>query len=303
NWYPEPRPVALQHTLAAHYGVDAEQLLVTRGSSEAIDLLIRGFCRAGEDAVVIAPPTFGMYEVYAQLQGAAVRVVPLQRERGYALDVAGIAEGWRETDRIAFVCSPNNPTGNLLADSDLVELAEALQGRGCVALDAAYAEFAERDQTRMLLDRFDNVVVLRTLSKAMALAGVRCGVLLGPAAIVSLLGCILPPYSFPAPCAEAVARCLEPDNKSEWRRRVQLIRSERERLAAAIAPLPGIIRIWPSSANFILVELRDPARFVARARAAGILLRDFSWDPYLPGCVRITIGTPSQNDQLLNAVS
>lgn len=299
NWYPEPRPVTLQRRLASHYGLAAEQLLVTRGSSEAIDLLIRGFCRDGIDAVVICPPTFGMYEVYAQVQGARIRAVPLDRDSGYDIDVDAILNGWSDTDRLLFVCSPNNPTGNSFAQDDLARLAAGIRGRGCLVLDAAYAEFSDNDPSLALLAAFDNVIVLRTLSKAMALAGVRCGALLGQADVVEALGRALPPYTFPAPCAEAIERCLEPENAAEWRRRIAVIKRERTRLTGALAALKGIRRVWPSDANFLLVEVEDAARVAAIARAGGVLVRDFSWDARLPGCIRITIGTPEQNDYLL----
>lgn len=303
NWYPEPRPFELQQRLAAHYGIDSSRLLVTRGSSEAIDVTIRGFCRPGTDGIVICPPTFGMYEAYAQIQSARIRAVPLLRDRGYALDVRGVLDGWTETDRVIFLCSPNNPTGNPLAETDVAEIAGALGGRGCVVVDAAYAEFAGDDRSLELLQRFENVIVLRTLSKAMALAGVRCGALLAVPQVVDLLSCVLPPYTFPVLCADAVMHCLEPANAAEWRRRVELLKSERARLAAALQRIPGITRVWPSDANFILAEAADPRRLVAAARAGRILIRDFSWDPSLPRCVRITVGTPEQNDRLLGALA
>lgn len=303
NWYPEPRPAALTAGLAAHYGVAPDSLLVTRGSSEAIDVILRGFCRSGVDEVVICPPTFGMYETYAQIQGARLRSVPLLREQGYALDVDGILRPWNESSRVVFVCSPNNPTGNSFPVARIRALAAALRDRGVVVLDAAYAEFAAEDPGISLLGEFDNLIVLRTLSKAMGLAGVRCGALLAPAPVVALLGCVLPPYTFATVCAEAVNRCLEPDNAAEWRRRVGLIKSERERLAGGLAQSPLIRRVWPSDANFVLVETDDARGLVAAARRGGVLVRDFSWDPWLPGCVRITVGSPPQNEQLLKALA
>jgi histidinol-phosphate aminotransferase len=302
NWYPEPRPFELQRRLADYYGIDGAKLLVTRGSSEAIDVTIRGFCRPGVDGVVICPPTFGMYEVYGQIQGARVRQVPLMRDHNYRLDVEQLLNGWTETDRLLFLCSPNNPTGNMIDEEDIAQVATTLRGRACIALDAAYAEFTDVDRSLALLERFDNLIVLRTLSKAMALAGVRCGALLGPPPVVDLLSCVLPPYTFPVPCAEAVERCLEPANKIEWQRRVETLKSERGRLRAALSGIAGINRVWPSEANFILVETKEPRRLVAAARSGGVMIRDFSWDPWLPGCVRITIGTPQQNDQLLRAL-
>jgi histidinol-phosphate aminotransferase len=303
NWYPEPRPFALSAALAAHYGVPAEQLLVTRGSSEAIDVVIRAFCRAGQDELVICPPTFGMYETYAQIQGAAIRRVPLLREREYALDVDGILAQWNSATRIVFVCSPNNPTGNSVPLAEIRRLAAGLRNRGAVVVDAAYAEFAPEDPTLALLAEFDNVIVLRTLSKAMALAGVRCGSLLAAAPVTALLGCVLPPYTFPTLCAEVVQRCLAPTEAAAWQARVDRLRAERARLVAALATARGIRKAWPSDANFVLVESDDPKALVAAARAGGVALRDFSWDPDLPGCVRITVGSPEQNDQLLRALN
>jgi histidinol-phosphate aminotransferase len=301
NRYPEPRPFALTARLATHYGVTSDQLLVTRGSSEAIDLLIRGFCRAGQDDVVICPPTFGMYEVYAHIQGAGVRSVALLREQGYALDVPGIEAAWDERTRLVFLCSPNNPTGNRLADKDIERVAAMARGRGVVVVDAAYAEFADDDPTRQLLQRHDNLVVLRTLSKAMGLAGVRCGVLIGPPGAVELLSCILPPYCFPTLSVEAVERCLRDSNRVELARRIAILKAERMRLATAFSAMPTVTRVWPSEANFLLVETRDPHQLVTTARAGGVLVRDFSWDPWLPGCLRVTVGSVEQNDQLLRA--
>ena len=303
NRYPEPRPLTLAASLAVHYGVAPAQLLVTRGSSEAIDVVIRAFCRAGQDEVVICPPTFGMYETYAQIQGAPIRRIPLLREQGYAPDIPAILAQWTTATRLLFLCSPNNPTGNSVPVAQIHQLATALDGRGVVVLDAAYAEFAALDPTRELLEQHDNVVVLRTLSKALALAGVRCGALLARAELVTLLGCVLPPYTFPTLCAEAVQRCLEPAHAAEWQQRIGRIKAARDRLAAALAALPGIRRVWPSEANFLLVEVTDAARVVEATRRGGVLIRDFSWDPHLPDCIRITVGDPAENTQLLQALA
>lgn len=303
NRYPEPRPFALSARLARHYGVAPEQLLLTRGSSEAIDVVIRGFCSAGVDEVVICPPTFGMYETYAQIQGAIIRNIPLLRDRAYALDVDSILEQWTDATRVLFLCSPNNPTGNSVSADTIREVSRGLGARGVIVLDAAYAEFARDDRSRELLAELDNVIVLRTLSKAMALAGVRCGVLLAAADVTTALSCVLPPYTFPRLCAEAVETCLEPGNAAEWQRRVEVLKAERERLTTALADSPRIRKLWPSDANFILAESPDPQGLVAAAKAGGVLLRDFSWDPYLRDCVRITIGDPAQNDQLLRALA
>jgi histidinol-phosphate aminotransferase len=263
---------------------------------------VRAFCRAGVDEIVICPPTFGMYEVYAQVQGAGVRRVPLRREDGFGLPVAAILDGWQATTRLVFVCSPSNPTGNQFPQTDLVALATGLAGRGVLVLDAAYAEFAGHDPTLALLERFEHVVVLRTLSKALGLAGVRCGTLLAAPALVAQLGSILPPYAFPTASQEAVLGALTPTATAEARRRRELLIVERARLAAALPAAAGVRRLWPSDANFLYLEADDPAALVARARDAGILIRDFSHDAATPGGLRITVGTPEENTRLLRAL-
>lgn len=302
NRYPDPRPRELTERLTAHYGLDPGQLLVTRGSSEAIDVLIRAFCQADRDEIVICPPTFGMYEVYAQIQGARVRRVALDRAAGYSLPVDAILETWSPATKLVFVCSPNNPTGNRFPDGDIECLCDGLAGRGVVVLDAAYQEFAGDDPMRGLLARHDNLVVLRTLSKALGLAGVRCGALIGQGAVVELIGRVLPPYCFPTTSQDAVVSLLKPSAGEELDRRRRLIIAERARLLETLPRLPLVGKVWPSDANFILVESTDAPALVARARNAGILVRDFSWDPLLPGCIRITVGTPEENDKLLGAL-
>ena len=215
------------------------QLLVTRGSSEAIDVVVRAFCRAGQDNILICPPTFGMYEVYARIQGAGVQQVPLDRATGYSLPVDAILREWLPATKLVFVCSPNNPTGNRFPDADVDRLCAGLAGRGVVILDAAYQEFAGEDPMHELLASHDNLVVLRTLSKALSLAGVRCGALIGRSDLVELLGRVLPPYCFPTTSQDAVLRLLTPEAQQELARRRGLILAERQRLMAALPGIPG----------------------------------------------------------------
>lgn len=302
NRYPEPRPEELTARLTTFYGMGPGQLLVTRGSSEAIDVLIRAFCRAGQDSITICPPTFGMYEVYAQIQGAGVQRVPLDRSADYSLPVDALLQAWSPATKLVFICSPNNPTGNRIPDAELNSLCAGLAGRSVVVLDAAYQEFAGDDPMRALLEMHENVVVLRTLSKALSLAGVRCGALIGRSTLVEMLGRVLPPYCFPTTSQDAVLRSLTPGAQLELAGRRMQILAERQRLLDALPYVPGITRVWPSAANFILVESTDARAMVDRARVAGILLRDFSWDPLLPGAIRITVGSPAENNKLLQAL-
>lgn len=300
NRYPEVRPTRLTSRLATHYGQPVEQVLVTRGSSEGIELLIRAVCRPGQDDIMICPPTFGMYEAYAQVQGAGVRRVPLLRDAGFALDMKAIRNTWNDRCKLLFVCSPNNPTGNAVPGAQLDELCRFIGHSGLLVVDGAYLEFASEDPTPDLLSRHANLVVLRTLSKALGLAGVRCGVTLAAPLVTDMLGRILPPYSLSTPCTEAVLAAL--DEAAAHQVDIDRLKVERERLAAELGKNPRIRRIWPSEANFILIESPDAAALVKDARAGGILIRDFSSDPATPGCVRITVGTAEQNQQLIDAL-
>jgi len=303
NRYPPEKPAELTDRLTEFYGVEPGELLATRGSSEAIDLLIRGFCAAGQDAVVICPPTFGMYRVYADIQGARVQEIPLLKAQGFALDADEIARNWPADGKLLFICSPNNPTGNSIPTDQLNLLASLLAGRALVVIDAAYAEFAAEDPTLELLRSADNdnIVVLRTLSKAFGLAGARCGALLGPENIVSMISCLMPPYAFSSPTLEAVLASLTPAAQAEMASRVEVICAERERLATALETLPGITKVWPSDANFLLVDAADTERCSELARRGGVLIRNFGWQ--LPGSLRITVGDRSDNDRLLESLA
>lgn len=303
NRYPPQRPTELTAELAEYYGVSADEVLVTRGSSEAIDLLIRCFCRPGQDAIVITPPTFGMYRVYADVQGARVHEVPLLREHGWALNADALVRDWPEDGKVLFICSPNNPTGTPVATEEIALVARLLSGRALVVVDGAYTEFGSADPTSTLLNAadFNNVAVLRTLSKAFGLAGARCGALLGPPELVRMAGCVLPPYSFAQPCIDAVRRCLQPDARRQVAERVAIITAERARLAEALRKLSGVSEVYPSAANFLLVAVDDADRFEERARDGGILVRNFG--AQLPGCIRITVGTAEQNAQLLRSLN
>ena len=169
------------------YGVKQEQLLVTRGSDEGIDLLVRLFCRAGKDQIMICPPTYGMYKVAAHIQGASVIEVPLIKEQHFALNVAEMLAVWQTSIKLIFLCSPNNPTGNLLAVSDILLLSKMLDKKSIVIVDEAYIEFSMRESLVKYLNDYPNLVVLRTLSKAYGLAGIRCGVTLANINIIQLL--------------------------------------------------------------------------------------------------------------------
>jgi len=303
NRYPEPQPAELIECLAALYGVEPAQVLAGRGSDEAIDLLVRAFCRAGQDSVVVCPPTFGMYAVAAGIQGAAVKRVPLRRDAGFALDREGVLAACTPDVKLVFVCSPNNPTGNLVERADVEALLGALSDRALVVVDEAYVEFADQPSFSEHLADHPNLVVLRTLSKAYALAGARVGALLAHPDIVGLLRRIIPPYALPSPSVESALALLGAPQRAFAAARIETILAERARVAAALRTTPGIKRIWPSDANFLLVECDDVAAVLEAARSANLILRDVRRQTGLEHCVRISIGTPEQNDRLLGALA
>jgi histidinol-phosphate aminotransferase len=301
NRYPEPHPHVLAQRLAKLYGVREEQLLPGRGSDESIDLLVRGFCRAGIDNVILCPPTFGMYAVAARIQGAAVREVPLLKERGFALDTAGALAACDANTRLVFLCSPNNPTGNAMDPAAVLQLVEALSGKALVVVDEAYIEFSGDTSLTAVLARFPNLVVLRTLSKAYGLAGARVGSLIADPEIVALLSKVIPPYSIPQLTIEAVLATLGDVQIAIQRERVAQVRAERERLRAALATCRPVTKIWPSVANFLLVDFAAPEEVLAASRAAKLLIRDMR--NVSPQSLRISVGTPEQNDRLIRSLA
>jgi histidinol-phosphate aminotransferase len=303
NVYPPPRPAALRRALAGYYGTEIANLLVTRGSSEAIDVLIRGFCRADRDSILITPPTFDMYRVYATIQAASIQRAPLMAAQDFAFDLEAVLAAVDSSTRIVFVCSPNNPTGTVIDRGDLAALAEALEGRALLVVDAAYQDYADDQGLDALRTRFEHVVVLRTLSKFVALAGARCGVVLAAPVVIDFLENVLPPYQFPTPSIEIVLEALKPESLAVARERVAGTLAERRRLTNALRAIDNVIEVYPSQANFVLARLKDRDAFVAAARRGGVLVRTFNGDAALADCVRITVGLPDDNTRLLDAVA
>ena len=300
NRYPEVRPQKLRNALAERFGCRPEQLLVTRGSSEAIDLVIRSFCRAGEDAVLVTAPSFSMYRHYAEIQGARLIEVATRPAQDFAIDVRALLSACDDRTTLIFVCSPNNPTGTTLPRADLETLLQARGDRSAIVVDEAYVEFGGNASVTELLDRYDNLLVLRTLSKALAFAGVRCGAVAGPPAVIGMLSAVQAPYALATPVVECVEDALQTDQLEAAQAAVAEIIAERERMADALQQLESVTKVWPSDANFLLVRFRDARRVMRYCAERGVLLRHFGGD--LEDCIRITIGTPAENDTLLDAL-
>lgn len=302
--YPDPQPERLRAGLASLYGCEASQLLVGRGSDEGIDLLVRALCRPGDGAIVITSPTFGMYAVNARLHGCRVVDVPLIDEAsGWRCDfdaVAGSAE--EQGARLVFLCSPGNPTGTLLPLDRVDALARRLEGRALVVVDEAYIEYAEAVSAATLLASRRNVAVLRTLSKAHALAGERIGSVIADATLIDVLRRCQAPYPLPASCVELAGRALASEALASTRAAIASVVRERELLVRRLANTPGIRRVYPSHANFVLARFDEPQAAFDRLLDAGIVVRDLRAAPGLGDALRISLGTPAQNAAVLDVL-
>lgn len=305
NRYPEPQPAALRARLAGLYGVPVERLMVTRGSDEGIDLLVRSFCRAGIDGVLIAPPCFGMYAVSARVQNAPLVEVPLDDDgRRFSLDLTAVEDVLAHGDvRVVFLCSPANPTGQALSIKQVRHVAGAADGSAVVVLDEAYAEFSSVGSAVSLLDEFPHLILLRTLSKAHALAGARIGAVLADPDVIGVLRSVSAPYSVAAPSASLALEALSESAQAEARSRIAATIREREALFKALSGIEGVARVYPSEGNFLLVRFADADTALARLLAAGVVVRDMRALPQLGDALRISIGTPAENAAMIGALT
>lgn len=300
NRYPEPQPAALVGQLARLYGVPLNQLLLGRGSDELIDLLTRAFCRAGTDQILIMPPTFGMYKVCAQVQGCGVLELPLRADDGFEPDWPAATAALYQGVKLAYVCTPNNPTGGEVSRSHLLDFVRAAAGRAVVVIDQAYAEFSELHDCTDLLAEFDHVVILRTLSKAYGMAALRLGCAIARPEVIAVLRKLMAPYPIPAPIVELALAALA--NEEQVQKTVRGVVSERTRLAEKLALLPGILSVWPSAANFLTFRVADSQRVYQDLAARGVIVRDVSHYPGLAQCLRVSIGLLEENQAFLQAL-
>ncbi len=300
NRYPEVRPRELQERLAARFGCSSEQLLVTRGSSEAIDLLIRTFCRAGIDSIVTPSPSFSMYRHYATVQDAKVIEVPMSADNDFAIDTDELIAACKENTRVLFVCSPNNPTGTPLPREQLLELLQARDNRSVVVVDEAYIEFGTLPSAVELLTNYPNLVILRTLSKALGFAGARCGAVIANEDVVRMLNAVQAPYALATPVVECVEDALEAEQIVRAEAAVKDVVAERVRLMERISTYRFVDKVWPSEANFFLVRVANADAMMACCAEHRVLLRHFGGA--LEDCLRITVGSTEDNQRLLDAL-
>lgn len=298
NRYPEPQPAQLKAAMAALYGVQPQNLVATRGADDAIEILIRAYCRPGEDAVAICTPSFSAYAHFVRLQGARLIEVPLTANFDFDPEAFIAAVQSDSSLKLAFICTPNNPTGNEVDPADILRVAESLPDTIIIA-DEAYLEFSTTPSLAAESLKRPNLVVLKTLSKAMGLAGARVGCAIGDPEVIALAARALPPYPLPTMSVDAALAALAPSRRTLHAERIERIKAERDRLAGAIGNSPIVKNVRSGGGNFLFLQVDDADALAAKLRGLGIRVR---FRPNVaPGGVRVTIGTDQENDLLLAA--
>ncbi|MPR37038.1 histidinol-phosphate transaminase [Salmonirosea aquatica] len=296
NRYPDPHQVLAKEKLAPIKGVKPEQIFLGNGSDEAIDLLVRATCTPGQDSLIILPPTYGMYEVSAAINDVEIIKVPLTTD--FQIDTEKVLNAIRPDTKLIWVCSPNNPSGNLVQPEAIETLLDAFDG--LVVVDEAYIDFAAITSWNQRLDEFPNLVVLQTFSKAWGLASLRLGMCFASSELIAILDKIKPPYNLSGPTQHLLYQAL--DHVQTKNELVKQILADRENLAQALSTLPGVVKIHPSDANFLLVEFDNAAGTMKYLIDERIIVRDRSKVTLCAGCLRITVGTEAENEVLLKAL-
>ena len=294
NRYPDPRQKALKQRVSAIKGLPVENIFLGNGSDEAIDLMFRIFCTPGKDNAVAIVPSYGMYAVAADINDVEVRGVKLGT--GFSLPAEELLAAADANTKLLFLCSPNNPSGNAFAPDRLLDLVQRFPG--IVVLDEAYADFSAKGSLRAKVLEYPNLVVLQTFSKAYGMAGLRMGMAFANAYIIDLMNRVKYPYNISQAAQEAAFRALSAPVEEN----VAEIVAQRTRLADALPAFSFVKKVWPSDANFLLVQVDDPDRLYKHLLEDGIIVRNRSRQPLCQGCLRMTVGTPRENDNLLQSL-
>lgn len=296
NRYPDPLQLDLKDAISKIKGVPIENTFLGNGSDEAIDLLYRAFCEPGKDNVIILPPTYGMYEVSANINNVEIRKVNLLAN--FQLDLDGIAEAIDENTKLIFICSPNNPTGNSIIRTDIETVLANFNG--LVIIDEAYINYAKQRTFIKELTEYPNLVVMQTFSKAWGLAALRLGMAFAARPVIDVLNKVKPPYNINQATQDIALKALENIGQvNDW---IKITVEERDKLSVDLLDLPLVKKVYPSDANFILVEVEDASKTYNALVDEGIIIRDRSKVTLCEGCLRITIGTSKENETLLNAL-
>lgn len=297
NRYPDPLQIELKEKLSKIKGLPIQNIFLGNGSDEAIDILFRAFCNPGIDNIIICPPTYGMYEVSANINDVEIIKVPLTVEE-FQLDTENILLSINKNTKLIFICCPNNPTGNGVKWDAIKSILENFNG--LVIIDEAYINFARYRSLIPELLNYPNLVILQTLSKAWGLAGLRVGMAFASEQIIDIFNKIKPPYNINIASQKLALDALNNTDKiNEW---IKQTVEERDKLIAEFALLPFIIKVYPSDANFILVKTNDPLAIYNYLVSKKIIIRDRSKVELCEGCLRITVGTKEENKLLLETL-
>jgi histidinol-phosphate aminotransferase len=293
NRYPDPLQLDLKDALSKIKGVPIENTFLGNGSDEAIDLLFRAFCNPGKDNVIILPPTYGMYEVSANINDVEIRKVNLLPN--FQLDLEGIAEAIDENTKLIFICSPNNPTGNSIIRTDIETILANFNG--LVVIDEAYINFSKQRTFIQELTEYPHLVILQTFSKAWGLAGLRLGMAFASSVVIDIMNKVKSPYNISQSTQDlALAALQNVGQVNDW---IKLTVAERDLLGAKLSVLPKVRKVYPSDANFILIQVDNALETYNGLIERGIIIRDRSKVTLCEGCLRITVGTPQENEILL----
>lgn len=295
NRYPDPRQKALKARISAIKGVPAESIFIGNGSDEAIDVLMRVFCTPGRDEVVSIAPSYGMYRVAADINDLPLTEVQLGD--GFSLEPERLLAACTERTKLLFLCSPNNPSGNAFSLSDLLRIAEAF--RGITVVDEAYIDFSSQPSLLQQLPEHPRLVVLQTLSKARGMAALRVGLAFAAPRIVELMSRVKYPYNINEAAQQLALEALESPIEAQ----VKTILDERARLERELPRVPFVRKVWPSDANFLLVQVDEADATYDHLTRAGIIVRNRNRVKGCQGCLRITVGLPEENDKLLKSLS
>jgi histidinol-phosphate aminotransferase len=302
NFYPDNRlEVKLQEQLATSYGIETDQLVLTRGSDDGIDLVTRLFLNGPQDALMQFPPTFPMYAFYVRLQQAQLLQCPLNAEQNFNISMDTIRNNWKSNCKVIMFCSPNNPTANLM-DLELIAAAcEEYTDKSVIVVDEAYIEFSVSESASSLLSQYDNLVVLRTMSKARGLAGLRLGGIIAQAEVINAFKKIIAPYTIPSTTMHLASQALFDEN---WfSSAVEKIKSSRAQLINAMQNMAIFKKVYPSETNFILVQTHYARELTSWFATHNIAVRDFPPASVLHDHLRITVGDETQNQLLMNVLS
>jgi histidinol-phosphate aminotransferase len=293
NRYPDPHQKKLKQKIASLKNVGEDQIFLGNGSDEAIDLLIRAFCEPSTDEILIPQPTYGMYAVSAAINNVQVNQVSLTND--FDIDIDATLQAITPKTKLIFLCSPNNPSGNLLSNEKIMKVLNSFSG--IVVVDEAYIDFTSSPGFGSRLNEFQNLVVLQTLSKAWGLAGIRLGMCFASKEIISILNKIKPPYNISGATQSIAQECLnKPEIKED---QVKEILSQRKQLAEGLSSIKIVEHTYKSDANFLLAKVKDAKQVYQKLLDKGIVIRDRSNVLLCDDCLRITVGTPEENKVLL----